>query len=111
VNTLLGEEVSPAGVLRPTTRRPVLVHHPADSDLLGAHPLRDVVDVIERPAAPRGLAVVDAPDLDSVETANRELAHRLLETADLWLFVTTATRYGDALPWQVLEQAAARGTS
>ena len=111
VNTLLGEEVSPAGVLRPTTRRPVLVHHPADTDLLAAHPLRGVVDVIEREAAPRGLAIVDAPDLDSVETANRDLAHRLLETADLWLFVTTATRYGDALPWQVLDRAAARGTS
>ena len=111
VNTLLGEEVSPAGVLRPTTRRPVLVHHPADSGLLDDHPLRGVVDVIERPAAPRGLAIVDAPDLDSVETANRGLAHRLLETADLWLFVTTATRYGDALPWQVLQQAAGRGTS
>src|SRR3954471_7488483 len=30
VNSLVGAEVSPSGVLRPTTRWPVLVHHPLD---------------------------------------------------------------------------------
>src|SRR5918999_1086868 len=30
VNSLVGEEVSPAGVLRPTTRSPVLACNPAD---------------------------------------------------------------------------------
>jgi hypothetical protein len=30
VNSVVGGEVSPAGVLRPTTRSPVLVHHPED---------------------------------------------------------------------------------
>ena len=30
VNSLVGAEVSPAGVLRPTTRAPVLVCHPGD---------------------------------------------------------------------------------
>ncbi|WP_199423988.1 dynamin family protein [Actinotalea solisilvae] len=111
VNSVVGSEVSPAGVLRPTTRRPVLVHHPADADLLADHPLRDVVDVVGSDAVPRGIALVDAPDLDSLVASNRATAHRLLEAADLWLFVTTAARYGDALPWQVLDDAAGRGTS
>ncbi|MBX9247011.1 dynamin family protein, partial [Actinotalea ferrariae] len=111
VNSVLGTEVSPAGVLRPTTRRPVLVHHPSDGDLLVEHPLRDAVDVVDSPDVPRGIALVDAPDLDSLVETNRLTAHRLLEAADLWLFVTTAARYGDALPWQVLDQAARRGTS
>ncbi len=31
VNSLIGSEVSLPGVLRPTTRSPVLVHHPADA--------------------------------------------------------------------------------
>lgn len=110
-NSVLGEEVSPAGVLRPTTRRPVLVHHPADGDLLAGHPLLDVVDVRAREAVPRGLALIDAPDLDSLVTQNRAVAHRLLEAADLWIFVTTAARYGDALPWEILDRAAERGTS
>ncbi|HWS57162.1 MAG TPA: dynamin family protein, partial [Actinotalea sp.] len=111
VNSLLGEEVSAAGVLRPTTRRPVLVHHPDDHELIADHPLLAIVDVVARPGVPRGLAVVDAPDLDSLLSTNRSMAHRLLEAADLWVFVTTAARYGDALPWQVLDRAAARGTS
>lgn len=110
-NSILGEEVSTAGVLRPTTRRPVLVHHPADAELLASHPLLDVVDVRSREAVPRGLALIDAPDLDSLVTENRTVAHRLLEAADLWVFVTTAARYGDALPWEILDRAAERGTS
>ena len=102
VNSLLREEVSPAGVLRPTTRKPVLVHHPADAELLAAHPLLADVDVLARETVPRGLAIIDAPDLDSLLATNRTAAHRLLEAADLWVFVTTAARYGDALPFQDL---------
>jgi len=111
VNSLLRTEVSTAGVLRPTTRRPVLAHHPADADLLREHRLHGVVTMVSHEKVPRGLALLDAPDLDSVLDTNREMADRLLEAADLWLFVTTAARYGDALPWLVLERAAARKAS
>lgn len=111
VNALVGEEVSPAGVLRPTTRRPVLVHHPLDAELLADHPVIEAVQVQVSDQVPRGIALLDAPDLDSVEDANRRAAARLLEAADLWLFVTTAARYGDALPWRVLDGAIARGAS
>ena len=41
---------------------------------------------------PPGLALLDAPDIDSVVEANRDLARQLLAAADLWLFVTTAAR-------------------
>jgi len=111
VNSLVGHEVTTAGVLRPTTREPVLVHHPADADLLEAHPLVGTARAVADEAVPRGVALLDAPDLDSVLETNRESAHRLLEAADLWLFVTTAARYGDALPWRVLEAAVERGAS
>ncbi|WP_024288923.1 dynamin family protein [Cellulomonas sp. KRMCY2] len=111
VNSLLGTEVSKAGVLRPTTRRPVLVHNPDDSELLADHPLLAIVDVVAHQGVPRGIALVDAPDLDSLLATNRSTAHRLLEAADLWIFVTTAARYGDALPWEVLDRATERGTS
>ena len=111
VNSLVGQEVSEAGVLRPTTRRAVLVHHPADAALLVGHPVHDDVEVAQTDVLPRGIALLDAPDLDSVVEENRARAYRLLESADLWLFVTTATRYGDALPWRVLQDAATRGTT
>src|SRR5699024_1775324 len=57
---------------------------------------------------PQGLALLDAPDIDSVAAGNRELARQLLRAADLWLFVTTANRYADAVPWEVLRTAAER---
>lgn len=111
VNSLVGAEVSTAGVLRPTTRRPVLVHHPLDTELLSHHPVLESVSVVADEHMVRGIALLDAPDLDSVLESNRESAHRLLEAADLWLFVTTAARYGDALPWRVLQGAVERGAS
>ena len=111
VNSLLGTEVSEAGVLRPTTRQAVIAHHPEDGELLAGHPVLDVVRVVAHERVPRGIALLDAPDLDSVLESNRATAHRLLEAADLWLFVTTAARYGDALPWQVLASAMLRGAS
>ena len=36
---------------------------------------------------------------------------QLLAAADLWLFVTTAARYADAVPWELLREASERGTS
>lgn len=111
VNSVLGQEVSQAGVLRPTTRVPVLVVNPEDAPALAGHPLSEVCRTVTSPAVPAGLALVDASDLDSVQEANRALASRLLEAADLWLFITTAARYGDLTPWATLEAAAARGTS
>src|SRR3954462_4784250 len=58
-----------------------------------------------------GLAILDAPDVDSVVEENRELAAELLAAADLWLFVTSAARYADQVPWEFLRQAAERSTA
>src|SRR5439155_1609366 len=56
------------------------------------------------------LALLDAPDLDSVVAANRALADQVHRSADLWLCVTTAVRYADAVPWAALRAARDRGT-
>ncbi|MFU8853772.1 ABC transporter [Micromonospora sp. SL1-18] len=123
VNSLVQARVSAAGVLRPTTRSPVLVCNPADAawfrqgDLLPGltrtnEPTEDpgTLQLVTAPALPAGLAFLDAPDIDSVVDANRALAGQLLAAADLWLFVTTAARYADAVPWELLRGARARGT-
>ncbi|MDO5701255.1 MAG: GTPase domain-containing protein [Bowdeniella nasicola] len=107
MNSMLGTEVSEAGVLRPTTREAVLVHHPETS--LAHVPLADRTVTRVHPGVPEGLALIDAPDLDSYDEANRKAAAELLEAADLWLFVTTAARYGDAIPWTNLRLAHGRG--
>ncbi|MDJ1136619.1 GTPase domain-containing protein [Streptomyces iconiensis] len=54
---------------------------------------------------PRGLALLDAPDIDSLVARNRDLAAELICAADIWVLVTTAARYGDAVPWHLLRTA------
>lgn len=110
-NALAGRALSPSGVLRPTTRRPVALVHPDDAgaDLLPGLVARDAVELTVSDAARRGLVLVDAPDFDSVELANRAVAVELLEAADLAVFVTTATRYADQVPWTILGRARQRG--
>ncbi len=113
VNSLVGDTISVASARRPTTRAPVLVCHPGDEawfregKLLPDLTLRIVPSLALTP----GLALLDAPDIDSVEEANRTLAEQLMAAADLWLFVTTAVRYADAVPWEVLADARTRGTA
>src|SRR6478736_6247855 len=124
VHSLVGAVVTESGVLRPTTRSPVLVHNPADGDWFGAdrllpelervhHPTHDpqALQLVALDVVPQGLAILDAPDIDSVEESNRHLAAQLLAAADLWLFVTSAARYADQVPWGFLRQAAPRSRS
>ncbi|MEV7522465.1 dynamin family protein [Streptomyces sp. NPDC091371] len=139
VNSLVGRQVSEAGVLRPTTRVPVLVCHPDDHHwFAGMRVLPDLMrvwvphDEDEGPPAlrksprdrgrgaggatremrietvsglPRGLAILDAPDIDSLVVENRTLAAELICAADVWVMVTTASRYADAVPWHLLRTA------
>ncbi|MFF8775966.1 dynamin family protein [Streptomyces sp. NPDC015140] len=130
VNSLVGQRVSEAGVLRPTTRTPVLVCHPEDhhwfsgmrvlpdltrvwvphrepdDDLLlpGENPAR-VLRVETADTLPPGIALLDAPDIDSLVADNRVLAAELICAADIWVMVTTAARYADAVPWHLLRTA------
>ncbi|MDR6324236.1 ABC transporter [Actinoplanes couchii] len=125
VNSLVQAPVSTAGVLRPTTRSPVLVTHPDDLQYYAPGPggilpgltrtgqsssAPDAIQVVAAPTIGPGLALLDAPDIDSVVDHNRKLAAQLLAAADLWLFVTTAARYADAVPWEMLTTARLRGT-
>ncbi len=124
VNSLVGERVTESGVLRPTTRSPVLVHNPGDAEWFGGDRMlpdlkradeypNDVsaLQVVPSNGAPKGLAILDAPDIDSIDAGNRKLATQLLAAADLWLFVTSAARYADQVPWDYLRHAAERSTS
>jgi energy-coupling factor transporter ATP-binding protein EcfA2 len=105
LNTVAAAPVSRTGVLRPTTREAVLLATEDDARrLIDGGPLAGLgrrIEIVAAGARP-GVAVVDAPDIDSVETDNRALADVLVEAADLCVFVTTATRYADRVPWDVL---------
>ncbi|WP_182174503.1 dynamin family protein [Flaviflexus equikiangi] len=122
VNALVGRSVAQSSAIRPTTRTPLLVHHPDDRRWFdGPRILPELARVrgrggdshtelglAEADTLPPGLALLDSPDIDSIVEDNRRLAAQLLSAADLWLFVTTAARYADAIPWAMLDEAAAR---
>ncbi|WP_149830161.1 dynamin family protein [Streptomyces tailanensis] len=142
VNSLVGRKVSEAGVLRPTTRTPVLVCHPEDqhwfsgmrvlpnlrrawvpqqepgqtaNQLGGSLPPgtagrggkdgERVLRIETVDSLPPGLSLLDAPDVDSLVAENRVLAAELICAADIWVMVTTAARYADAVPWHLLRTA------
>ncbi|SFL80936.1 GTPase domain-containing protein [Geodermatophilus ruber] len=124
VNSLIGAPVTTPGVLRPTTRAPVLVCARTDlaafsgdrvlpglPRVTGSAGGPGTLQLVARDDVLPGLALLDAPDVDSVVEANRELATQLLSAADLWVFVTTAARYADAVPWDLLRTAQKRGTA
>ena len=124
VNSLVGRQVSAPGVIRPTTRAPVLVHHSSDARWFtddrilpglarstGASKDSRSLLLVTEDSIPLGLALLDAPDIDSVVVENRQLAAQLLAAADLWLFVTSAARYADAVPWGFLRAAAERSAA
>lgn len=129
INSLVGAAVSAPGVLRPTTRAPVLVCNPQEQEWFTSQrilpglsrttgaasgttePPHMTLHVVPVASLPAGLALLDAPDIDSVVTENRELAIQLLAAADLWIFVTTAARYADAVPWDFLAAAQERSAA
>jgi putative ribosome biogenesis GTPase RsgA len=80
-NAIAGAPLSEAGLIRPTTRRPVALIHPDDAAPEGEGPLagfgRHEIEVKSDASVPPGVMLIDAPDFDSVERANRELAVEL----------------------------------
>lgn len=109
VNSLAGAPVAAAGALRPTTMSPLIVASsssaPVLSEIAGVscevvfrdHPL------LER------MSLVDTPDIDSTLSSHRRAAESLIDCADAVVFVTSALRYADEAPWEVLRRALSRG--
>jgi hypothetical protein len=112
VNSIAGQRVAAASVLRPTTRVPTLAcHHddrawfaddrvlpdfirvvdPDSDDQSGGRLLR----IVTCPGLPPGVAILDSPDIDSVELDNHLLAAESLDAADAWVWLATARTYAD----------------
>jgi energy-coupling factor transporter ATP-binding protein EcfA2 len=128
VNSIVGAHVSATGVRRPTTNSPVLACHPDDIDWFAennflptlprvrqeglARPGQDGLLVLAASEGmPRGIALLDTPDIDSVVKAHHEFAYQFLDASDLWLFMTSASRYADGPVWEILQHARDRKAS
>jgi hypothetical protein len=99
LNAIAGQEVSEAGVRRPTTGQPV-AWVPAGSRL-ELTPLLDwlgVRQVREHPDSAAGpVAVLDLPDLDSIAPEHRRQVDELLPRLDAVAWVADPEKYQDAL--------------
>jgi energy-coupling factor transporter ATP-binding protein EcfA2 len=128
VNSIVGAHVSMTGIRRPTTNSPVLACHPDDVGWFAENVFLPTVPRVRQEGLarsgkdgllvlaanegmPKGVALLDTPDIDSVIEAHREFAHQFLDASDLWLFMTTATRYADAMVWELLQHARDRGAA
>ena len=109
VNSIVGAQVSATGIRRPTTNSPVLACHPDEADWFAENVFLPTVPRVRQEGLarsgrdgllvlaasegmPRGVALLDTPDIDSVVSAHRDFAHQFLDASDLWLFMTTASR-------------------
>jgi GTP-binding protein EngB required for normal cell division len=116
-NRLVGIDLSPVAVRRPTTAQPLAcVWEEARIDearplldRLGVDPRRQLCRQSPLDLAPRrrgagapdrdplaGLILVDLPDHDSARTEHRESVDRAVELADLLIWVTDPQKYADA---------------
>ena len=97
-NALVGAEVAQAGMRRPTTSTPT-------AGVWGEEPVGELLDWLEVGARHsvdgsdelEGLVLLDLPDFDSRESANREEARRVLELVDVFVWVTDPQKYADAV--------------
>ena len=121
-NAIVGSDVATTGIRRPTTSS-TLACYWGDED---PQPLLDWLEIANRHhvatgfgsgaaagAGPvvslDGLVLLDVPDHDSVELANRLEMERIAEHADLLLWVTDSEKYGDKAMHAYLRQLREHG--
>lgn len=110
INSLTRRDLAEVGVLRPTTRHPLVLSAPR---LAHRHEvIGGVACEVATGDAPvlDAMTLVDTPDIDSTASGHRAIAETLVDNADVVVFVTSALRYADDVPWQVLRRAKSRGT-
>lgn len=103
-NALVGEDISPVGVRRPTTSTARSAVFDADGALGdGTADLLDWLQVPQRHVVPgerapdlHGLVLLDLPDHDSVEADHRAEVDRLVEVVDAFVWVVDPQKYADA---------------
>ena len=103
-NALVGEDVSPVGVRRPTTSTARAAVFDATGGLReGTAELLDWLQVPQRHVVPAeagadldGLVLLDLPDHDSVEAEHRVEVDRLVEVVDAFVWVVDPQKYADA---------------
>lgn len=104
LNALAGGPIAQASFTRPTTRDPVVYfHHSVKTDRLD--PALRLCRLAQHDSEPLAQKViVDTPDLDSNDLANRDKLKALLPIADVVLYVGSQEKYHDQLGWELFKE-------
>ncbi len=104
LNALAGRPIAPAAITRPTTRDPIVYfHHSVRPERLD--PLLQLCRWVPHDRDElRYKIIVDTPDLDSNELANRDKLEKLLPLADIVLYVGSQEKYHDRLGWELFKR-------
>lgn len=108
INSIAGRTISPSGSLRPTTTKPLVFTDRKRSRTVDLGAVQFDVALGEA-AFLNDIALIDTPDIDSTNTANHRSALGVLAAADVVVFVASALRYADLVPWEVLRSVTERG--
>lgn len=101
LNALAGGAIAQASFTRPTTRDPVVYYHESvKPDRLDPALRHCRLVPHDRPALEQKI-LVDTPDLDSNDLANRDKLIHLLPVADIVLYVGSQEKYHDRLGWEL----------
>jgi len=104
LNALAGAPIAQSSFTRPTTRDPVVYYHQSvRSERLD--PALRLCRLVQhdRPGLEQKV-IVDTPDLDSNDLANREKLLALLPIADIVLYIGSQEKYHDRLGWQLFKE-------
>jgi energy-coupling factor transporter ATP-binding protein EcfA2 len=104
LNALAGGNIASASFQRPTTRDPVVYYHESIRPDRLAPELRQCRFVAhDRPELTQKV-IVDTPDVDSNDVANREKLLAVLPVADVVLYVGSQEKYHDRIVWDLFLQ-------
>ena len=104
LNALAGAPIAQAAHTRPTTRDPVVYYHESiRSDRLDPA-LRHCRLAHHGRESLAQKIIVDTPDLDSNDLANREKLISILPVADIVLYVGSQEKYHDRLGWELFKE-------
>jgi energy-coupling factor transporter ATP-binding protein EcfA2 len=104
LNALAGGTIARASFTRPTTRDPVVYYHESvKPDRLDPALRHCRLVPHDRPGLEQKV-IVDTPDLDSNDLANREKVDHLLPVADIVLYVGSQEKYHDQIGWDLFRR-------
>ena len=105
LNSVTGAAHTLAGPLRPTTKDPLVLSSETRAGEY-RHIGGVVCDVVTgRAPILEELILVDTPDIDSTAVEHRAMAETMIDNADVVVYVSSALRYADLVPWEVLRQS------